>query len=284
MSPAGAVRSAIAEALVASAGRLLSWEPRDREASGPEEVHAARTVIRRLRSDLGSFGPALRSGPTRPLRRELRWAGRVLSDVRDLDVVLEQVEEDAHSLPAELAPAGERVIDRLRSERHDSWMIALGHIAGPRWTKLRDDLRGLAEAPPFRSRPTLETADVMRPGWRRLRRAVAAAAADPSDAAFHRVRIAAKRVRYAAEALQPVVGRKAKVFSGCAEELQDAIGAHRDASAASAFLTRAAMIDDADEANVVRVLAGCSATSHGRAASDVPVAWQRVADRKNRFW
>lgn len=284
MSPVEVPRSAIGGALASSAERLLSWAPGVQEASGPEDVHRARTAIRRLRADLRSFRPAMLRRPVRSLRGELRWAGGILSRVRELDVLLEQIERAAVGLPEDLAADARRVCDRLRSERRTAWAVALGHLTGARCRQLRADLEGLATSPPFRAGARLAPADLMQPAWRRLRRAVRAAATDPSEEALHGVRIAAKRVRYTAEALEPVVGVRARVFARRAVDLQDALGARRDAAVAVEILAEPAATMDPRGAYAAGILAARCAAERDRAAADVPRAWRRLAKRKRRFW
>jgi CHAD domain-containing protein len=276
--------SAIAGALASSAERLLSWVPGVEDASGQEDVHHARTAIRRLRADLRSFRPALLRRPVRSLRSELRWMGRILARVRELDVLLEQIEGASEGLPEDLAADADRVVERLRSERRTAWAVALGHLSGPRSRKLRADLQALASSPPFRvgARPT--PAELMQPAWRRLGRAVRAAASNPSEEALHRVRICAKRVRYGAEALEAVVGRDARAFARRAADLQDAIGAHRDAAAAVDLLAEPAATMDARGAYAAGILAARCAAARERAAADIPRAWRRLAKKKRRFW
>ncbi|HEY0493608.1 MAG TPA: CHAD domain-containing protein, partial [Candidatus Dormibacteraeota bacterium] len=50
----------------------------------------------------------------------------------------------------------------------------------------------------------------------------------------------AKRVRYAAEAAEPVVGKAAARFTAALTELQDVLGDHQDSVTAQQWLRRAA--------------------------------------------
>ncbi len=49
------------------------------------------------------------------------------------------------------------------------------------------------------------------------------------DQHLHDVRIAAKRARYAAEAVRPVVGKPAKQLASVMAEVQETLGDHQDA-------------------------------------------------------
>jgi CHAD domain-containing protein len=76
--------------------------------------------------------------------------------------------------------------------------------------------------------------------WARLERAVAAADASsgtPQHAELlHDVRKAAKRTRYAAETLQPILGTDANRLAAATTRIQDALGAHHDVVVAAARL------------------------------------------------
>ena len=76
---------------------------------------------------------------------------------------------------------------------------------------------------------------VRRP-WRALRKSVAALGSPPTDEELHRIRIQAKRCRYAAEAAAAVSGKRAADFARAATALQDVLGEHNDAVVAEAWL------------------------------------------------
>jgi transposase, IS6 family len=62
-----------------------------------------------------------------------------------------------------------------------------------------------------------------------MRRARRAAAGQPTDAALHEARKAAKRARYAGEALAPAIGPKASRFTKQMKKIQSILGDHQDA-------------------------------------------------------
>ena len=64
--------------------RLVEHEPVARLGDDPEGVHQMRVSARRLRAAIDTFKPALPSDLV-DQRRELRWLGRSLADVRDLE-------------------------------------------------------------------------------------------------------------------------------------------------------------------------------------------------------
>jgi CHAD domain-containing protein len=88
-----------------------------------------------------------------------------------------------------------------------------------------------ADQPAASVLPTLATDP-----WRRLRSAVRHLPEPPADADLHRIRILAKRARYAAEAVAPVVGAGAVTFARNAAKLQTILGEHQDSVTAQAWL------------------------------------------------
>jgi CHAD domain-containing protein len=69
-----------------------------------------------------------------------------------------------------------------------------------------------------------------------LRSAVRQLPEQPTDPELHRIRILAKRARYAAEAVAPVVGPGATAFAKGAAKLQTILGEHQDSVTAQAWL------------------------------------------------
>ncbi len=70
------------------------------------------------------------------------------------------------------------------------------------------------------------------------RGAVAKLPKQPSAEELHAVRIKVKRARYAAELVQPIIGRRAERFIAKAKKLQDILGEHQDAVVAEEYLRK----------------------------------------------
>lgn len=58
----------------------------------------------------------------------------------------------------------------------------------------------------------------------------------PADDELHALRLRAKRARYAAEAVSPVLGKRARTVAAAAAKLQDVLGDHQDAVVAERWL------------------------------------------------
>ena len=90
---------------------------------------------------------------------------------------------------------------------------------------------------PDRDAPARQEAPaIVRGPWRHLSRAVHALGPAPSDEALHEVRIRAKRLRYASEAVAPAVGKPALELARSAADVQGVLGDFHDAIVAEDWL------------------------------------------------
>jgi CHAD domain-containing protein len=105
---------------------------------------------------------------------------------------------------------------------------------------------------------------------------------DPTDENLHAARIRAKRVRYAAEAVSAVFGKRARAFAASAVELQDVLGEHQDAVVAGAWLREAAR--SGGDAFVAGELAAVEAQAAATSREAVPAAWKDLSRKRLRFW
>ena len=238
----------VGHALARSVTQMLDHDPGVRLGEDPEDVHQFRVAIRQLRSDLRTFRPLLEPAPLQELRDELRWLGTTVGAVRDSDVLAERLRTQARTLP-EADAAGVQIILALLASQADSERTAmLSALRSPRYLALLDALIKAANDPPVRPkrakqakrRASRVAADFVHRPWKRLIDAVASLGDDPPDTALHNVRILAKRCRYAAEAVAPVIDQAAR-FAAALAELQTVLGEHQDAVVAEAWLRRSAM-------------------------------------------
>jgi CHAD domain-containing protein len=229
--------------------RVIEHHPAAVTGLDPEGVHQMRVGARRLRSDLRTFRPLLDREVTDPIRGELRWLGEVLGAVRDPDVLGEQIRAIAEHV---LAPADaeglDRIVGRLTPGRDRARQALHEALGSDRYRRLLDRVVALAEDPPLRSDAADPATEVMprlvATPWRDLRREVEALGDDPPDEALHEVRKSAKQVRYATEAVAPVVGRTARKAAKGVRRVQDVLGEHQDTVVAEAWLRGEAGADD----------------------------------------
>jgi inorganic triphosphatase YgiF len=234
----------------------------------PDGIHQMRVGLRRLRSALKLFKDVAPCPPD--LLAELSWLSGELGQARDWEVLLGStlprmstaLPEQAGALaPLEQACATSvhekhrQAADAVASARFARLALAFGAwLTGKRWRGARQGRRHKKlQAPLTRfSRKVLaqDQAALLRRG-RRL------AHADP--AARHRLRIAAKKTRYASEFFQSLYPRKRiKPYVATLTELQDALGWLNDAAVADGLL---ASLPQADAASAE--LAGAAGFARG---------------------
>lgn len=197
----------------------------------PDAVHQARILVRRTRSLLAVFEPLFDEAQVRRLRSALEELGDELGDVRDLEVRVEHAERHLN----ESTPAGvrERLVEaELRRHRaaHDDLIVYLREAGQERRQLVADFIA----KPPFTERATerapAELAGLLERQYRRVRKAGKATTGDLNS--LHRLRRAARRLRYACEALcdEParVFGDEVRELAAAAQGVQDVLGDHRD--------------------------------------------------------
>ncbi|HXW75963.1 MAG TPA: CHAD domain-containing protein [Candidatus Eremiobacteraceae bacterium] len=280
---------AVRGALAASVRRLKANEPGIKHGREPEAIHQARVAVRRLRSDLKSFRPFVDREWADGLRQELRWLGGELGAVRDLDVLLARLRSDARRADAAAGtddPGLQLLFSRFRAERSAARKVLLDGIGSPRYRALRERLAQAASDPDLTVAARMPAADGLTPivkrRWKRLRAAVEALPRRPAARALHRIRILAKRCRYAAEGAIDVIGPEAKTFSDAAAALQNALGELNDAEVARAKLRRCAR--DVHMTIAARNLLALETNASAIARRDWPIAWRALDDKRLRSW
>lgn len=236
--------------LRAARDELASWDVQVRR-SEPDAVHQMRVTLREVRSALGTFRDVLDHEPSAWVREELGWLGGVLGAARDAEVVRDLAIDLVAAEPPGLLRGS--VAARLGADRAAAHGAAMADVTSAldseRYRMLLDALDRFVADPPFTAVAAEPAADVLprrvRREWARLDRAVGeVATASPGEArdrALHEVRKAAKRARYSAETLVPVVGRAAVRSARTAQELQTLLGDHHDTVTVRDTLERAAL-------------------------------------------
>jgi CHAD domain-containing protein len=209
---------------------ILANDPGVRLGEDIEALHQMRVATRRSRALLRAAHGLVAAEWAEPLREELSWLGGLLGPVRDLDVLLEHLDADAAALDGDDVRAFRRLRARLVRERADGRAVLLEGLDSERYFRLLDTLAGTADAPPGGYPTPLE--EIAGRAFAKLEDRVAKLPKNPSDAQLHRVRIEAKRARYAAELAAPVLGKAGTRLLAAAKEVQDVIGEHQDAHVA----------------------------------------------------
>ena len=255
-------RSAAAQVLAALRAQrtaLTAHEAGARRGADPGELRQMRAAVRRLRATLKT-APTLFGAELVPITRELHWLSTVLGGIRDLDAFRDYLRSELAALPTAEADAAVQVLAHLAAERGRAQKSVAEALASPRYTRLRKGLTKALGRRPHRAADDVSLVDAARRRFKKLRKAVAALPARPTDEQLHAVRIRVKRARYAAELAETAAGRPARRFAKTAARLHDVLGEHQDAVVAESRL---------------RALAGAKASGLDRAALRQLVARQR---------
>ncbi|HVY33895.1 MAG TPA: CHAD domain-containing protein [Caulobacteraceae bacterium] len=201
----------------------------------PEALHQARVAIRRLRTAFKLFEAAARDNDYDRLAGELKWLGREMDEARDLDVMIADT----------FRPAADRLHDqkglaelgrRMHAARGAAYDRALKALDSPRYLTLTLDLAAWLDSGAWRApdgRASGAIGPFARQGLDRLRRQIkrqGKGLEGLSPDLRHKLRIRAKRLRYAVEFFGDLYdgahGRKA--FTQTLKGLQDALGSLND--------------------------------------------------------
>lgn len=236
--------------------RMIEHEEGTRLGEDIEELHDMRVATRRMRAAFRLLTPFLDADSTRPFVKALRRTGRSLGAVRDLDVFRQKADAYLRGLPEghdrDLAP----LFATWQGEyaRHRAGMLT--YLDGSRYRAFREDFSQFLSMPGAGALPVVFDDGRVRPYRVRdvLPYLVYEHAAEVwaydghmTDEApvplvrFHRLRIAAKALRYSLEFFQEVLGPEAKDLISATKRLQDHLGDLQDAVVAcdvlQAYLT-----------------------------------------------
>lgn len=215
---------------------LLAHDPGTRQGTDPEHLHQMRVSVRRMRAALRSGREFLDITRSEPLRAELRWLGRELGPIRDLDVLLERLHGQAALLPAAERSAAQDLLDGLRTERDRARAELLSALDEPRYQRLLQDVADAVRggiAAPESAGDERDLRRSVRGQLRELDEQIARLPAEPRDEQLHALRIRGKRLRYAAELARPISGKPVRRVLRKAEHFQDVLGEHQDACVAA---------------------------------------------------
>ncbi len=221
-------------------------------AGDAEGVHQMRVGLRRLRAAMSLFADMLRDPQTAAIKAELKWLAGELAPARELDVLMSRVVTPVRrrharwdgipSLTQELsekrATALVQAQNAVRSERFRTLTLeTAAWLEIGQWTKPQDDLvrdRGEIAVELF-------AAEQLTRRWSKIRkRGKALARLDARSR--HKLRIQAKKLRYAAEFFAGLFAgkrssKRRKKFLPALERLQDGLGDLNDIAVHEGLMT-----------------------------------------------
>ncbi|MEI9964572.1 MAG: CHAD domain-containing protein [Caulobacteraceae bacterium] len=215
-----------------------------RRVRRPEAVHQMRVGLRRLRAAFAAFKPMLADRRLNVVEAELKWLAGELDRARDIDVFVQSTFRPAAAemSDAALAPLGrqllkaqsaayDRALKAATSRRYAVLTVeAAAWIEAGRWTTLKDPVLTA-----LRARPAREFAIEALDHLRRVVRRRGHDLANLDHVSRHKLRIRAKRLRYATEFFAPLfedAGKSQSKFLRALKRMQDRLGELNDLAVA----------------------------------------------------
>lgn len=243
------VEGGLAAVLGSCLGHWIANEAAARDGRDPEGVHQLRVALRRIRSALTLFQPALGDVVREYWNGELRWVLGELGPARDLDVLATVMlpplvasrRDDAalgafgEAVERRRAAARGRVGEALASRRYGdlvlgfaAWVARGGWRSGAEIEVLlrqREPLAGFADR-------------ILAKRHRQVQKRGRQFAALDAEAR-HKARIAMKKLRYGTEFFADLYpGKEVRRFRKATTRLQDVLGHLNDVSVASTQVAR----------------------------------------------
>jgi CHAD domain-containing protein len=262
----------------------------------PDAVHQTRVASRRLRSALGTFRPLFDASRTDPIRDELKWLGTELGMARDVEVIRDHLLEAVKAEPAELrhGPVAQRIRAAMAERYTEAHAHGVTQLNSQRYFDLLNALDALITDPPLAEHagalPVEELVRLVRRTWKKISKlhTVLDQLTDPHrrDLQLHEVRKAAKRARYAGEALTATFGQHAKDYADRMAGIQSVLGDHQDTVVIRQELE--ALARSAEEAGEPSFTYGrlhaLEQTRGDRTEAEFAAAWQAATQRSVLHW
>jgi CHAD domain-containing protein len=224
--------------------RMLLNEPGSRLGENIEAIHDMRVATRRMRSAIRLFSPFFKANTIKPLNHALRDVARLLGEVRDLDVFMDNAQRFAQENPElSLDPLVTAWQKRLNKARR----ALIRHLDSKTFARFVDQFHTFVSTPGAGAGalPGPEEAVAYQVRYIAPRliyehyeavRAYQPVLDDAPLTTLHALRIDFKRFRYTLEFLEEVLGPEIKMVIKETKAMQDHLGNLNDTQVASGLL------------------------------------------------
>lgn len=242
--------------LLADFIRMLDQAGRVLEDDAAEHVHQMRVATRRMRSAFRVLDTYYKSKPVQPFAQHLRKLARALGDVRDYDILLQDLARAAASVDADTADGLRVVADRLDKKRRRARKKLLALLNSEAYSKFVESYAAFLTHPgknalpiddqtvrPYQVRHVLP--GILHEQLARVRAydnvivsdSVNGSTPQPLEVeTLHALRIEFKRLRYLTSFFQDVLGASGEKFVDEIKTIQDYLGRLNDIVTAQAHL------------------------------------------------
>ncbi|MFI5456321.1 MAG: CHAD domain-containing protein [Isosphaerales bacterium] len=290
--PAG---RAVVSALQTAVSRIAASDPEVRRGN-TEGIHRLRTSIRRLRSELRALEDLVERSWREQVEGELKWLAGMLGGVRDLDILLARLRQAVPKPERDSSGAGALapLFPALEARRTQAARALNDALESDRYRSLLETLKRAAERPALMDAACVSCRASLPPAaaaaWRRLKKAARGLRPSDPDEEFHVLRKRAKRARYTAELVAPVLRRRAARAAGrfirLTTQIQDTLGEHQDATEATREI-RHALAGHADDPAFVQAAESLLETQRKSARAtraEFFKIWAKLDRKKLRRW
>lgn len=263
--------------------KMLQHEAGSRTGTDIEDVHKMRVAIRQTRSAFRLLEGYFKPGLLRAYRKDLRRVMRALGEVRDLDVMIDDLNTFKAPLAEAQAAALHDVVESLDQRRSVARANLLGVLESKSYRRFVRDYADFLTTPgaganspgtavPFQVRHILPTMIYQHLAAVRAYETLVEEADAPT---LHALRIEFKALRYSVALFQDVLGKEAASFIDELKQIQDLLGRLNDIEVArEAFIDLMEDLDGDQNAALWLYINHLDEDKPGLRAK-VPAAWQR---------
>lgn len=226
--------------------KMLANEAGTREGADIEFLHDMRVSTRRLRAAFMIFAPFYEAQAIGQFNKDMRKAGRTLGAVRDLDVLIEKAQAYEASPPAEERLTIQPLLDHWAAQREVARREMSAFVDGNAYKRFVEGFGAFLLTPGMGAKAIPEGEPVAHQVRHVIPRLVMeryeqVRAYEPIIATaplttYHMLRIDCKRLRYALEFFQKLLGPNAPGVIKQVTAMQELLGAMQDAHVAEGVI------------------------------------------------
>jgi CHAD domain-containing protein len=241
LDPSDHIAEAARKILRAQFGLMLKHEGRVRQGGDVEAVHDLRVTTRRMRAAFDLFTDAFQKKAVRSHAKDLRSVGRALGRVRDLEVMIENLEKYQGTLPEDQREGLAPLVDFWHAAWERKREDLLAFLERNAFLEFKSDFDDfLAEegagAHKFQANTPMRICE-LAPIWL-YGRLAEVRAFEPNLQTLpleelHSLRMHFKHLRYAIEFFREILGGQAKGLISDMKAVQDHLGKLNDAYVAA---------------------------------------------------
>jgi CHAD domain-containing protein len=273
--------------LLAELIKMLQHETGSRTGADVEDVHDMRVAIRRMRSAFRLLAPYYKAKDVRPYSKALQGLGWTLGDVRDLDVLIDNLRAFQLTLNADHQADLQTTIDALDERRIAAREDLVHTFDSKGYRRFLKDFSEFATTPIEKKvTDVVEPTEVrhLLPSMIYDRLAAVRAYEDRLEDAdairLHALRIEFKRLRYTLSLFENVLGTTLGEFVDELKTVQDTLGHLNDGTTARASLDALLKGSDDHHSDALNAYFEHLEADHDKLVADFKTHWERFNSRK----